>query len=555
MNLRAKVVFLIGLPRLMRYAALAIVFPLSVSATVQASNIQLTYGGDTYNYNMCAGNYCSGGPYSLTATIDLAPGTNLLSLAQGTDIAADVTYFSMADGSGFVINSSSPALGDNFQLGTDAAGNILSWGFDVCTTPPYLLPGSSASAACLQTYFIPSYPQADDNTYWSDGSNQGECFSYGAGSLAVVQGSGCLGTVTQTTVGGSAPEPSGLILVGTGILGLLAVRYSARTLWTNWTAIDPSPVSLGGPETCVLLHDNDECPDPKIEIPALGGSMFFRRMTTAAGFRPSGLLNGLAIAWCLTLPMAFAQNDRSWVSSTGSDSNACTRIAPCATFAGALGNTNSGGEIDVVDPGGYGPVGIGQSVTIDGGGMGYILGNAFTDFAIWVTASNVTIRNLTLSQTVGAGNFYGIWAGPTSGIVNISNVQVSNFGAGVLAQGAGPVTIVDSRIQGNHFGVLLNLNNVNNVMIRNSIISGNNVAGVFVSPGTVTLDGVLVTNCGTGVSVGGNSAAGTVLLRNSTIMGNSTGLTALLGSIVSFVNNAIYNNGTNGAPTQSVFQK
>jgi len=196
---------------------------LSVSATVQASYIQLTYGGDTYNHSMCAGNYCSGGPYSLTATIDLAPGTNLLSLAPGTDITADVTYFSMTDGSGFVINSSSPALTDDFQLGTDASGNILSWGFNANTTPPYLLPGSSAAGAGLQTYYNPNYPQVDNETAWTDGSNQGFCFSYSAGSVAVVQGSGCLGSFTQTTVGSSAPEPAGLILVGTGLMGLLVL--------------------------------------------------------------------------------------------------------------------------------------------------------------------------------------------------------------------------------------------------------------------------------------------------------------------------------------------
>jgi len=111
----------------------------------------------------------------------------------------------------------------------------------------------------------------------------------------------------------------------------------------------------------------------------------------------------------------------------------------------------------------------------------------------------------------------------------------------VLAQGAGPVTIVDSRIQGNHFGVLLNLNNVNNVMIRNSIISGNNVAGVFV----FSRHGNARRRTGHKTAEREFLWAATAqpaqsCLRNSTIMGNSTGLTALLGSIVSFVNNAIY---------------
>ncbi|MBV9247010.1 MAG: hypothetical protein JO366_19605, partial [Methylobacteriaceae bacterium] len=65
---------------------------------------------------------------------------------------------------------------------------------------------------------------------------------------------------------------------------------------------------------------------------------------------------------------AWAQNERSWVASFGSDSNACTRAMPCASFAFALTKTNAGGEINCIDQGdfsgGFGLV-IGKSVTID----------------------------------------------------------------------------------------------------------------------------------------------------------------------------------------------
>ena len=60
-------------------------------------------------------------------------------------------------------------------------------------------------------------------------------------------------------------------------------------------------------------------------------------------------------------------SDRTWVSgASGSDSNPCTRTAPCATFAAALAVTPPGGEIDVLDPGDFGPVTITQSVSIAG---------------------------------------------------------------------------------------------------------------------------------------------------------------------------------------------
>jgi len=255
-------------------------------------------------------------------------------------------------------------------------------------------------------------------------------------------------------------------------------------------------------------------------------------------------LNGLATGCFLMLPAAFGQNPRSWVSSTGSDLNLCTRSSPCATFAGALANTSSGGEIDVVDPGDYGPVNINQPVTIDGGGMGRIYSATNT---IVISASNVTVRNLTL---LGGGptayKNWGFLIYGSAGNVTIGNVQISNFVLGVNSQTTGgQVTIVDSTILQGSGGVLAE----NPVVIRNSTISGFTTYGVGPqNGGTATLDGVLITNCGTGIYGGG-----TVLLRNSTITGNTTGLTG--GPIVSFVNNAIYNNGTDGSPTKSIFQK
>jgi hypothetical protein len=54
---------------------------------------------------------------------------------------------------------------------------------------------------------------------------------------------------------------------------------------------------------------------------------------------------------------------RTWVSGVGSDANPCSRIAPCQTFAGAISKTAAGGEINVLDPGGFGAVTITKSIT------------------------------------------------------------------------------------------------------------------------------------------------------------------------------------------------
>src|SRR3981081_3457496 len=73
---------------------------------------------------------------------------------------------------------------------------------------------------------------------------------------------------------------------------------------------------------------------------------------------------------CLYLPEspAQAQATRTWVSGVGDDANPCSRTAPCKTFAGAISKTAAGGEINALDPAGYGAVTITKAMTIDGGG-------------------------------------------------------------------------------------------------------------------------------------------------------------------------------------------
>ena len=71
---------------------------------------------------------------------------------------------------------------------------------------------------------------------------------------------------------------------------------------------------------------------------------------------------------------ASAQATRTWVSGVGDDVNPCSRTAPCKTFAGAISKTAAGGEISVLDPGGFGGVTITKAITINGEGtLGGIL--------------------------------------------------------------------------------------------------------------------------------------------------------------------------------------
>jgi hypothetical protein len=78
---------------------------------------------------------------------------------------------------------------------------------------------------------------------------------------------------------------------------------------------------------------------------------------------------GTALVPLLSPAPTHAQGVRTWVSSTGSDANPCTRASPCQAFAGALPNTTINGEINCVDAGFFGGTAfnlvINKSVTID----------------------------------------------------------------------------------------------------------------------------------------------------------------------------------------------
>jgi hypothetical protein len=97
---------------------------------------------------------------------------------------------------------------------------------------------------------------------------------------------------------------------------------------------------------------------------------------------------------------AQAQNGsltRSFVSSSGSDTNPCTIAQPCQSFAVAYTKISANGIIAALDPGKYGAITITGPVTINGNGWAAITGTSGND-AIDITAvsGNVTLIGLEL---------------------------------------------------------------------------------------------------------------------------------------------------------------
>ncbi len=103
--------------------------------------------------------------------------------------------------------------------------------------------------------------------------------------------------------------------------------------------------------------------------------------------------------------MMSAQASRTWVSGVGDDANPCSRTAPCKTFAGAISKTAAGGEIDALDPAGYGAVTITKAITIDGGGgqVASVLVSGTNGIVVQAGPSDVVIlRNLRING-IGTG--------------------------------------------------------------------------------------------------------------------------------------------------------
>src|SRR3989442_8082620 len=102
----------------------------------------------------------------------------------------------------------------------------------------------------------------------------------------------------------------------------------------------------------------------------------------------------LAATFALFLPTAPAQAQatRTWVSGVGDDANPCSRTAPCKTFAGAISKTASGGEIDCLDPGGFGAVTITKSITLDcTGTFGSVLVSGTNGVVVQAAPSDIVI--------------------------------------------------------------------------------------------------------------------------------------------------------------------
>src|SRR5215469_5720971 len=163
------------------------------------------------------------------------------------------------------------------------------------------------------------------------------------------------------------------------------------------------------------------------------------------------------LAFCLTASPVHAQASRTWVSGVGDDANPCSRTAPCKTFAGAISKTAVFGEINCLDPGGFGAVTITKSIIISCEvGTAGVLVSGTNGIVVNVGASDIVyLRGLDF-EGVGTGlsgiNFIG------AGTLHVQHCLIRRFNAGSAAgisfapNGTGKLFVSDSYITDNGTG-------------------------------------------------------------------------------------------------------
>jgi hypothetical protein len=213
---------------------------------------------------------------------------------------------------------------------------------------------------------------------------------------------------------------------------------------------------------------------------------------------------------------AKAQAVRTWVSGVGDDVNPCSRTAPCKTWAGAFPKTLAGGEIDALDPGGFGTLTISKSLTVDGTngqGFGSTLNSGTNGFIINDSATAtpntivVRLRNLSIN---GAGNILGL-----NGIRFIAGASLQVENTRIMNQSGDGISMVTST------AARLVLSDVT---ISECAGDGVELAGTNAANDAVTMERVNITKCGNGVRVSNRASVG---ISNSVISNNTaTGTSA-----------------------------
>lgn len=315
----------------------------------------------------------------------------------------------------------------------------------------------------------------------------------------------------------------------------------------------------------------------------------------------NAILCGSLFLLILAATPSHAQATRTWVSGVGDDANPCSRTAPCKTFAGAISKTAAGGEISVLDPGGFGAVTITKSISIfnDYSGEAGVLASGTNGITVNAAASDIVIlrglvidggtpvtpglngirflaggalhiEKCVIKNFVGADpNGHGLnFAPSTAAELYVSHSTFINNGSpaagtggGIRVQptGAGSAKVVLNRVQleNNRFGLLADStlgSGAITVAVNESTSVGNSgfafsavtAAGGGPAVGIFIKNTVVAHNNNALIA---NGASATLRIGNSLITGNSAVvLTQNGGTLTSYKDNQVDGNSNNNTP-------
>jgi hypothetical protein len=269
-------------------------------------------------------------------------------------------------------------------------------------------------------------------------------------------------------------------------------------------------------------------------------------------------LSPALILIALAMPSsASAQATRTWVSGVGDDANPCSRTAPCKTFAGAISKTAAGGEINCLDPGGFGGVTITKSLTIK---------CAYTEGGVLVAQTNAIVINAAATDkvTLVGLDINGIGVGAQTSLtgvkvlsaarVNIFNTEIYRFQAGIAVVPTSAQTRVivrGSHIHDNGIGFINapgnNAITFTSATLRHNDIQDNTCGVVTSSQGANASTPNAAIDCGAATAASGISKTAVTGIYRSGVNDNGFGVFARGGlATVEIGNNEITGNSSFG---------
>lgn len=255
------------------------------------------------------------------------------------------------------------------------------------------------------------------------------------------------------------------------------------------------------------------------------------------------------VALALAFPLLVsAQATRTWVSGVGDDVNPCSRTAPCKTFAGAISKTATNGEINCLDPAGYGAVTITKSITIDcEDTQGSILASLVNGVILNGANIDVRLRGISIN---GAGNGINCIRVLNSGVkLTLDEIVCSGFTQhGVSMEtsgGTNKLTVRNSsfrQLAGNGINTFLSGLATANIAIEKSLFSMCNIGvNLGLASNASVMDSTLSNNT-TGAQSSGSTSA--LALTRNQITHNTTGVIAGSSANIRIGGNVITGNGT-----------